>query len=133
MNQVKVRINEDNSISLWKNKIEVDASWRDAVETEEEPIVTTRQLVIPKYDLESTPIGISYSVLDASFAERKSNEIRKLKTEFLEIVSQQAHNEIANDSEILDISIVEHAKIQLNATVASIESATTHEELDALV
>jgi hypothetical protein len=130
---VKVKINEDGSINLWKLPQELDSTWRDAVLTENEPTLTSRQIAIPQYDLLKTPIQVSYSIIEASLAERKSNEKNKAKSLFLQITNQQAHNAIADNSEVYDAAAVEHAKEDMIAKLNAISLATTHEELDAIV
>lgn len=130
---VKVKINEDGSINLWKLPQELDSTWRDAVLTENEPTLTSRQIAIPQYDLLKTPIQVSYSIIEASLAERKSNEKNKAKSLFLQITNQQAHNAIADNSEVYDAAVVEHAKEDMIAKLNAISLATTHEELDAIV
>ncbi len=133
MNIVKVRINDDGSINLWKLPQELDSTWRDAVLTEKEPTLTTRQIAIPQYDLLKTPIQVSYSIIEASLAERKSNEKNKAKSLFLRITNQQAHNAIADNSEIYDAVVVEQTRLDMIAKLEAISSATTHEELDEIV
>jgi hypothetical protein len=133
MNIVKVRINDDGSINLWKLPQELDSTWRDAVLTEKEPTLTTKQLAIPQYDLSKTPIQVSYSIIEASLDERKSNEKNKARSLFLQTANQQAHNEIADNSEIYDAVVVEQTRLDMIAKLEAISSATTHEELDEIV
>ena len=46
---------------------------------------------------------------------------------------KQAHNAIADNSEVYDAAAVEHAKEDMIAKLNAISLATTHEELDAIV
>lgn len=133
MNIAKVRINDDGSINLWELPQEMDSTWRDAVIATNKPVITTKQLAIPQYDLTKTPITVSYSIIEASLDERKSNEKNKSRSQFLQIANQQAHNEIADNSDVYDSALVEQARLDMIAKLEAISLATTHEELDALV
>jgi len=129
----KLRINSDGSINMWKLPIELDSTWRDAILPDELPVLTSTQVAVPQYDLTKTPIVVTYSIVEATLEERKLNETVKVKGQFVQIANQQANNEIVENSEVYDVAVVEQAKQTMITKLEAISSATTHEELDAIV
>jgi hypothetical protein len=129
----KVKINDNGMINLWKQESSQPSdtdTWRDAIELEAEPTVTTRYLVIPQYDLSTSPVGISYQVIESTVAERQQLELRKVKNTFLTTINSMLHL-VITDQTVFDITVIEQAKITLDANIQSITSATTHDELDS--
>lgn len=125
MTAYKVKINTDGSINLWEH----DSGWRDAIELTPKPTVTSSQIAIPQYDLSTTPIGITYSIVDTSVDERKKSEISIAKQKCI----YQMHSNIqawVYSTEQVNLTLFEQAKLELDAKINAINATTTHEELD---
>ena len=125
---IKIRLDGSASPHIFRIPFQDDGLWRDAVELQPMPTVTSKQAVVLTYDWDKTPIEISYSIIDATVGERKINAIKKLKSDYVQEVNQLVHASIENDFTELSIKNAE-----LVAKTAVIEAATTHEELDAIV
>ena len=125
---IKIRLDGSSSPHVFRIPFQDDGLWRDAVELQPMPTVTSKQTVVPTYDWDKNPIEISYSIIDATVGERKINEINKLKSDYVQEVNLLIHASIENDFTELSTKNAE-----LVAKIASIEAATTHAQLDAIV
>ena len=125
----KVKINADGSINSWKQD---DSGWRDAIELEPKLSVASNQIAVPQYDLATTPIGITYIIVDTSIEERKGTEIALARQKCSLQISTIIHN-LVYSTDQLNLTLFEQAKLELDAKIEAINSTTTHEELDAVL
>lgn len=130
---IKLKINNDGSIFSQRHELENtnDLTWRDAIELLPRPIATSKEIVIPQYNLEVTPIEITYTKIEASIAERINIEIIESKNEFLAKSHSVLQQVIQDPSQELNVNLLLSYQVTLNEKIAAITAATTHEELDA--
>ena len=106
--------------------------WREAVEifpdvTENREIMTTHVI-----DIDKSPAEIVWSKRELAVDERKSGLIGQANAEFKAVVDAQLAVEMAEDDASGDLEAVSAAKAVKDARIATINAATTHEEVDAL-
>jgi hypothetical protein len=106
--------------------------WREAVEvfpdvTENREIMTTHVI-----DIDKSPAEIVWSKRELAVDERKSGLIGQANAEFKAVVDAQLAIEMAEDDASGDLDAVAAAKAVKDARIATINAATTHEEVDAL-
>lgn len=106
--------------------------WREAVEvfpdvTENREIMTTHVI-----DIDKSPAEIVWSKRELTVDERKSGLLGQAKAEFQAVVDAQLAIEMAEDDASGDLDAVAAAKAVKDARIATINAATTHEEVDAL-
>jgi hypothetical protein len=108
--------------------------WREAVEVL--PDTTTNREIITthSFDITKTPVEIVWSKRDLEVDERKGSLIGQAKGQFQQVVHQQMQLQLSADpAEEFDTSVVDTAKATMNARIAQVETATTHEEVDELL
>lgn len=130
---IKLKINNDGSIIAWRQDpvTNLDSTWRDAIEISPRPTVTSKEIIIPQYNLEVTPIEITYTAIEASVAERINIAIGEFKNEFLSKSNNVLQQIIQNPTLDLDVNLLLSYQVALNEKIAAISAATTHAELDA--
>ena len=109
-----------------------EGGWREAVEvfpdvTENRETMTTHVI-----DIDKSPAEIVWSKRELTVDERKSGLIGQAKAEFQAVVDAQLAIEMAEDDASGDLEAVSAAKAVKDARIATINAATTHEEVDAL-
>jgi len=109
-----------------------EGGWREAVEifpdvTENREIMTTHVI-----DIDKSPAEIVWSKRELAVDERKSGLIGQANAEFKAVVDAQLAIEMAEDDASGDLDAVAAAKAVKDARIATINAATTHEEVDAL-
>lgn len=129
MTAYKVKIDINGSITLWEQH---DSRWRDAIELTPKPTVASNQIALPQYNLSTTPIEITYIVVDTPINERKSSEITIANQQCISQLTTKIHNWIYS-AEQCNFTQFEQAKLELDAKIEAINSTTTHEELDTML
>jgi hypothetical protein len=109
-----------------------EGGWREAVEvfpdvTENRETMTTHVI-----DIDKSPAEIVWSKRELTVDERKSGLLGQAKAEFQAVVDAQLAIEMAEDDASGDLEAVSAAKAVKDARIATINAATTHEEVDAL-
>ena len=109
-----------------------EGGWREAVEvfpdvTENREIMTTHVI-----DIDKSPAEIVWSKRELTVDERKSVLVGQANAEFKAVVDAQLAIEMAEDDASGDLDAVAAAKAVKDARIATINAATTHEEVDAL-
>lgn len=109
-----------------------EGGWREAVEifpdvAENHEIITTHAI-----DIDKSPAEIVWSKRELTVDERKSSLIEQVKAKFQRVVDAQTRIEMADDDVSGDLEAVSAAKAVKDARIATINAATTHEEVDAL-
>jgi hypothetical protein len=108
-----------------------DPAWRDAVEVRPAIVLGRQRYGQHSFDLTSDPVGIVWPVEEVSVEERKPGMIQQARQAPIALMSKMVDLVAAGGQ--ADMSIVQFAQGQAEATVAAIKAANTHEELDALV
>jgi hypothetical protein len=130
MTAYKVKVNVDGSINLWEQH---DSGWRDAIELTPKPTVASNQIAFPQYNLSTTPVEITYTIVDISTDERKSSEIALIRQKCLIQISTITQSWLYTTDPFSIITQLEQVKADLTAKIEEINSTTTHEELDAVL
>lgn len=129
----KIRINEDESVSLQQTTIDTDKSWREAVVATTTPAVTSAQRAVPSYDFSKTPVEISYSVVDLTVSERQTVMIADIKKDYRLEVNSILNTDVNNMTLAFDPTVIVALKNKAIADISAINDATTHDQLDLLI
>ena len=132
-----IRVHGGKVTDVWDyeppaEKKATQGGWREAVEifpdvTENREIMTTHVI-----DIDKSPAEIVWSKRELTVDERKSGLLGQAKAEFQAVVDAQLAIEMADDDVSGDLEAVSAAKAVKDARIATINAATTHEEVDAL-
>jgi hypothetical protein len=132
-----IRVHGGKVTDVWDyeppaEKKATEGGWREAVEvfpdvTENREIMTTHVI-----DIDKSPAEIVWSKRELAVDERKSGLIGQANAEFKAVVDAQLAIEMAEDDASGDLEAVSAAKAVKDARIATINAATTHEEVDAL-
>jgi hypothetical protein len=132
-----IRVHGGKVTDVWDyeppaEKKATEGGWREAVEvfpdvTENREIMTTHVI-----DIDKSPAEIVWSKRELAVDERKSGLIGQANAEFKAVVDAQLAIEMAEDDASGDLDAVAAAKAVKDARIATINAATTHEEVDAL-
>jgi hypothetical protein len=108
--------------------------WFEAVEVVPDLINNREVLTTHAFDISKSPIEIVWGKRDLEVDERKGALIGQAKGMFQQVVQQQMQLQMSADpSEEFDTSVVDAAKSTMNARIAEVEAAVTHEDVDALM
>ena len=132
-----IRVHGGKVTDVWDyeppaEKKATEGGWREAVEvfpdvTENRETMTTHVI-----DIDKSPAEIVWSKRELTVDERKSGLIGQANAEFKAVVDAQLAIEMAEDDASGDLDAVAAAKAVKDARIATINAATTHEEVDAL-
>lgn len=125
----KIKVNGSPTPEIFNIPFLSDTEWKDAIELHEKPIVDSKQIVVSHYNYDTTPIEITYSTVDTTISERKDICVKNVKHQFILLVNSHVYSP-NND---YDIEVITAYYRSLISKIESINSATTHEELDAIV
>ena len=102
--------------------------WKSAVEVR--PAITAHRqgYTAHTFDLSTDPVQIVYGTYDIPVADRKVGMKANASFSFQQVVQEQMR-----DPASYDLAAVAAAQAAIAPKVASIEAATTHDQLDALM
>lgn len=134
-----IRVKGGKVSDVWDYKpdaarLAAEAGWREAVEihpdlTDNREIYTTHT-----FNIDVEPAQIVWGKRELSVDERKQSLIGQAKAEFQMVVNQQMRLQMSdNPAEEYDPTAVATAKDAMNARIAAVEAAVTHEDVDALM
>ena len=131
-----VRVENGNVTQVWDTRpaIETEAGWKEAVEIF--PDLTPNREYISHHtiDADKTPAEIIWHKVALTVEDRKGGLIGAAKGEFQRVVNEQTQLQLNdNPAEVYDPKAVETAKVAMEAKIAAVNAATTHEDLDALI
>ena len=111
-----------------------EPGWQEAVEIFPD-ITPNREIVTSHtFNLDATPIQIVWGKREVTVDERQGSLIGQAKGEFQRVVQEQMQRQINdNPDEQYDANAVAQAKADMEAKIAAVQAATTHEALDALM
>lgn len=111
-----------------------EPGWQEAVEIFPD-ITPNREIVTSHtFNLDATPAQIVWGKREVTVDERQGSLIGQAKGEFQRVVQEQMQRQINdNPAEEYDPAAVQTAKDAMNAKIAAVDAATTHEALDALM
>lgn len=132
MNTLQVKINNDQSVSLIS--IPSDRSnFRDAVEVTSKPIVSISQLAIPSYDFSTTPVNITYSIVDLTIPEIQTQLITNIINILRSDIYILLNVDIDNLNVPFDGTTFAAAKSIAHEKINQVNAAVTLDELTAIV
>jgi len=125
-----VKLDENNNVlQVWDTPPPAaESGWHDAIEVRP-PVLPHRQGYTQHYyDTTKRPIEIIWDTYEISVEDRKSGMVSQEKSKFQQVAQAQANN-----AELYNPIFVEDAKAAMLLKTATIEAATTHDGLDALL
>lgn len=108
-----------------------EPSWREAVEVRPAIRQGRQRYGQHSFDLTSDPVGIVWPVEEVSVEERKPQMIQQARLAPVALMSKMVELVAAGGQ--ADMSVVQFAQGQAEATITAIKAANTHDELDELV
>jgi hypothetical protein len=111
-----------------------EPGWREAVEVF--PDMTPHREITTghSFNLDATPAEIVWAKREVTVEERRASMIGQAKGEFQRVVQEQLRLQMNdNPAEQYDPNAVATAKSAMEAKIATLEGASTHEALDALM
>jgi hypothetical protein len=113
-------------------EIEAGVGWCEAVEIFPDVIENREIITTHTINIDQSPAEIVWSKRDITVDERKSLLIRLAKGNFQEVVDDELKVELNDTDASGDLEAVSAAKAVKDARIATINAATTHEEVDLL-
>jgi len=108
--------------------------WSEAVEVHPDLVENREYVSHHTIDITKSPMEIVWHKVALTVEDRKGGMIGVAKGEFQRVVNEQAQLQLSdNAAEMYDPAVVEKAKDALTARLAEIDSAKTHEDLDAML
>ena len=130
-----IRVQSGKVTQVWDTQppVDTESGWKEAVEIHPDLVPNREYITHHTIDADKTPAEIIWHKTDMTIDDRKGGLISVAKGEFQRVVNEETQKHINNNpAEVYDPVAVEAAKDEMAAKIASINSATTHEELDAL-
>jgi len=109
-----------------------ESGWRAASEVKPDLVDNREIMTTHSFDLDADPAQIVWAKRELTVDERKGALRSQANAEFQEVVNAQLAIEMADDDASGDLEAVSAAKAVKDARIATINAATTHEEVDAL-
>ena len=130
-----VKVQGDSVKECWDSPPpEGQDGWFEAVEVIPEIIPNREGITNHTFDISTNPVRIVWNKRELEVNERKEMLIAEAKGIFLKVVQVQTDLQLSsNAEEEFDTDIVITAKAALLARTVQVETATTHEEVDALM
>lgn len=125
----RIKVNGSTPPEMFKIPFLSDSEWKDAIELQEKPIVDSKHIVVSHYNYDTTPVEITYSIIDATINESKDICVNNVKHQFILLINSYVYS----PDTIYDIEIIKLYHQELVSKIAAITAATTHEELTAIV
>lgn len=128
-NQLHVRIQNNEVTDVWDTLPPANQDgWKDAIEVRPAIIANRQGYTAHTFDISKTPVEIVYGTFDITVDERKSGMISNASFAFQQVLQEQARDPLKYDP-----AAVAEAQAAVAPRVVAIETATTHDELDALM
>jgi hypothetical protein len=128
-----VKIVNNEVIQVWDTQPPAgEAGWKSAVEVR--PAITNRQQYTShSFDLTKDPVEIVWGVRDVTVDERKVGLQEQAKFKFSQIVQAEIRKQTDQYPETqYDADVVDAARVVFETEMGAINSANTHDDLDAL-
>lgn len=111
-----------------------EPGWAEAVEVFPDLTPNREILTSHSFNLETTPLQIVWGKREVTVDERKESLKGQAKAEFQRVVMEQMRLQMSdNPAEQYDANAVATAKSAMEAKIAAVDAATTHEQVDALM
>ena len=130
-----IRVQSGKVTQVWDTQppVDTESGWKEAVEIHPDLVPNREYITHHTIDADKTPAEIIWHKAEYNLEDRKDGLIGTAKDEFRRVVNQELLKQLNdNPLEAYDEVAVKAAKDEMAAKIASINSVTTHEELDAL-
>ena len=108
--------------------------WNEAIEIFPDVAENREYISHHTIDISKVPHEIIWHKVEMTVDDRKNALIGSAKGEFQRIVNEQVQLQLnANPDEVYDSAITAQAKADMEARIAVVEAAVTHEDVDALL
>lgn len=132
-----VRVQDGQVTDVWDTAPDAlrrasEPGWQEAVEVIPESAGIDRDFLTGHvFDLSKTPVEIVYSQQSISFEDRKQMYRDRAENKYRMVVSEQTLLEQRGQTK--DQAAIDAAMAAKNAALSSIESCTSHDDLDAVM
>ena len=113
-------------------RMAAESGWRAASEVKPDLVDNREIMTTHSFDLDADPAQIVWAKRELTIDERKGALIGQANAEFQAVVDAQLAIEMAEDDASGDLDAVAAAKAVKDAKIVAINTATTHEDVDAL-
>ena len=114
------------------SRMAAESGWRAASEVKPDLVDNREIMTTHSFDLDADPAQIVWAKRELTVDERKGALIGQAKSAFQEVANAQMQIEVDDTDASGDLDAVSAAKVVKDARIATINAATTHEEVDAL-
>ena len=128
-----IRVENGNVTQVWDTRppLETEAGWKEAVEIF--PDLIPNREYISHHTIDADKGEIIWHKVALTVEDRKGALTGQAKGEFQRVVNEQTQLQLNdNPAEVYDPKAVETAKAAMEAKIAAVNAASTHEDLDAL-
>ena len=113
---------------------EGEEDWTTAIEVRPELIPHRQMYTSHSFDLTKDPVEIVWGVVDITAEDRKGGMRSQAAAAFQQVVQEEMRKEVDDFPETqYNAATVDAARVAFETKVTAINSATTHDELDALM
>lgn len=130
-----VRVQDGQVTQVWDSQPPAgEDGWKPAVEIIPDATPNREYISHHTIDADKTPAEIVWHVAEMTVEDRKNALISQAKGEFQQVVNHQLQVQFNDELvEEYDSAAVTEAKAVMDARIAQVQAATTHEEVDALL
>lgn len=108
--------------------------WNEAVEIFPDLVENREYISHHTIDISKIPHEIIWHKVEMTVDDRKGALIGQAKGEFQRVVNEQTQLQLSdNPNEVYDPAVTAQAKATMEARIAQVEAAVTHENVDALL
>ena len=104
--------------------------WRDAVEVVEKPTINTNQRIQANYDLSTSPVEISYIVIEKTVQEHQQELTILIGQQYAHALTTDLCSQFVDHTTTFDDTVASNVKLKFNATIEQLLLLSTIEELD---
>lgn len=130
-----IRVQDGKVTQVWDTQppVDTEAGWKEAIEIHPDLVPNREYISHHTIDADKTPGEIIWHKVALTVDDRKGGLVGAAKGKFQRVVNEETQKQINdNPAEAYDAKRVADAKAAMEAKLADIAGATTHEDLDVL-
>ncbi len=135
MSLLNIKIVNGEVKEVWDTRPpEGEEGWTNAIEVRPELIPHRQMYTSYSFDLTKDPVEIVWGVVDITAEDRKGGMRSQAAAAFQQVVQEEMRKEVDDFPQTqYNAATVDAARVAFETKVTAINSATTHDELDALM
>jgi aspartyl-tRNA synthetase len=137
MNKFKIRSLDTGGITSIVDTGELEPEyyselngWRDAIEVSSKPVINTNQRIQTNYDLSTSPVEVSYNVIEKTVQEHQKELTIFIGQQYAHALTTELCNQFIDHTTPFNDTVAANTKLKFNATIEQLLLLSTFEELD---